>query len=116
MRDESVTGPFPQFLRDRVLRLAYISHDTLPFARDLGYHGPPFLWDQETCRRRRAHLDAVYFHHYGIATHDGRYTLSTLPIIQRQHQATFGTWRLRNPVLAFMSALAAGDLDTKANK
>lgn len=25
-----------------------------PFARDLGYEGPPFLWDNEERRHRRA--------------------------------------------------------------
>ena len=35
-------------VRHHVLRLTYTAHDMAPFARDLGYHGPPFIW-----KRRR---------------------------------------------------------------
>lgn len=35
-----------------VLELTYTLYDVAPFARDPGYDGPPFIWDEE----RRAHL------------------------------------------------------------
>ena len=41
-------------VRDHVLRLTYTAHDMAPFARDLGHHGPPFPWDEETRRHLRA--------------------------------------------------------------
>ena len=34
-------------VRDHVLRLTYTAHDMAPFARDLGYDGPPFIWNDE---------------------------------------------------------------------
>ena len=37
-------------VRDHVLRLTYTAHDMAPFARDLGYDGPPFTWDEEERR------------------------------------------------------------------
>ena len=52
-------------IRDHVLRLTYTAHDMTPFARDLGYDGDPFLWDEEERRHLRARLDALYFHLYG---------------------------------------------------
>ena len=48
-------------VRDHVLRLTYTAHDMAPFARDLGYDGPPFTWDDEERRHLRARLDALYF-------------------------------------------------------
>ena len=49
-------------VRDHVLRLTYTAHDMAPFARDLGYDGPPFIWNEEERRHLRARLDALYFH------------------------------------------------------
>ena len=54
-----------ELVRDHVLRLTYTAHDMAPFARDLGYDGPPFTWDEEERRHLRARLDALYFHLYG---------------------------------------------------
>ena len=99
-------------VRDHVLRLTYTAHDMAPFARDLGHHGPPFLWDDEDRRHLRARLDALYFHLYGLTRDDAQYILSTFPIIQRQDKAAFGNYRTRNLILAYMNALAAGDTHT----
>ena len=41
---------------DHVLRLTYTSHDMAPFARDLGYDGSPFTWDEEERRHLRSRL------------------------------------------------------------
>ncbi|MCY4436191.1 MAG: hypothetical protein OXE05_02515 [Chloroflexi bacterium] len=99
-------------IRDHVLRLTYTAHDMAPFARDLGYTGPPFIWNEEERRHLRARLDACYFHLYGISRNDAAYILSTFPIVQRQDQATFGTYRTQNLILAYMNALTAGDTKT----
>lgn len=99
-------------VRDHVLRLTYTAHDMSPFARDLGYDGPPFIWDEEDRRHLRARLDALYFHLYGITRDDAAYILSTFPIVQREDTTRFGTYRTRNLILAYMNALTAGDTDT----
>ena len=54
-------------VRDHVLRLTYTAHDIAPFARDLGYEGPPFIWNDEQRRHLRARLDALYFQLYGLS-------------------------------------------------
>ncbi len=100
-------------VRDHVLRLTYTSNDMAPFARDLGYDGSPFTWDEEERRHLRARLDALYFHLYGLGRDDADYVLSTFPIVQREDLARFGTYRTRNLILAYMSALAAGDTASK---
>ena len=99
-------------VRDHVLRLTYTAHDMAPFARDLGYEGPPFIWDQEGRRHLRARLDALYFHLYGINRDDAEYILNTFPIVKKEDKAEFGRYRTRDLILAYMNALAAGDPTT----
>jgi hypothetical protein len=101
-----------ELVRDHVLRLTYTSHDMAPFARDLGYSGPPFTWDEEERRHLRARLDALYFHLYGLSREDAGYVLDTFPIVRRQDEAEFGSYRTRDLIIAYMNALAAGDTET----
>ena len=83
-----------------------------PFARDLGYDGPPFVWDEEERRHLRARLDALYFHLYGLDRKDAEYVLSTFPIVRREDEKAFGRYRTRDLILAYMNALEAGDTKT----
>ena len=103
-----------ELVRDHVLRLTYTAHDMEPFARDLGYGGPPFTWDEEERRHLRARLDALYFHLYGLDRDDAGYILDTFPIVRREDQAQFdGRYRTKELILAYMNALAAGDTDAR---
>ena len=101
-------------VRDHVLRLTYTAHDMAPFARDLGYDGPPFIWNDEERRHLRARLDALYFHLYGLSRDDADYVLSTFPIVRRNDEKRFGAYRTRvvDLILAYMNALGAGDSET----
>ena len=101
-----------ELVRDHVLRLTYTAHDIAPFARDLGYDGPPFAWDEEERRHLRARLDALYFHLYGLGRDDARYVLSTFPIVRREDEKAFNSYRTRDLILAYLNALAAGDTQT----
>jgi len=102
--------------RDHVLRLTYTSHDMAPFARDMGYDGPPFIWDEDERRHLRARLDALYFHLYGITDEaDIRYILSTFPIVERKDRDVFGgVYLTAELIIWYFRALAAGDTDTEA--
>ena len=100
-------------VRDHVLRLTYTAHDMAPFARDLGYDGEPFIWDEEERRHLRARLDALYFHLYGLSRDDAEYVLDTFPIVRREDEAACGTYRTCDMTLAYMNALAAGDTETR---
>ena len=97
---------------DHVLRLTYTAHDMAPFARDLDHEGPPFVWDEEERRHLRARLDALYFHLYGLSREDAAYVLDTFPIVRREDEAAFGSYRTKDMILAYMNALAAGDTET----
>ena len=102
-----------ELVRDHVLRLTHTAHDMEPFARDLGYGGDPFIWDEEERRHLRARLDALYFHLYGLDRTDDAYILDTFPIVRREDQAQFdGRYRTKDFILAYMNALAAGDTES----
>ena len=100
-------------VRDHVLRLTYTADDMASFASDLGYDGPPFVWNEEERRHLRARLDALYFHLYGLSRDDADYILSTFPIVQREDEAEFGSYRTRSLILAYMRAFDEGDTETR---
>ena len=100
------------FIRGEVLRLSYTAHDLAPFARDLGYDGAPFVWDEDDRRHRTARLDALFFHLYGINRDDAAYILDTFPIVREQDEKAHGRYLTKELILAYMNAVAAGDFTT----
>lgn len=97
-----------EIVRDDVLHLTYTAHDMAGFARDQGYDGPPFRWDEEDRLRRRARLDALFFHLYGLDREEAEYVLGTFPIVRRDEEARWDRFRSRELILGYMAALAAG--------
>jgi hypothetical protein len=98
-------------IRDDVLHLTYVSRDMAGFAESQGYSGSPFAWDEEDRLRRRARLDALFFHLYGIEPDDIRYILSTFPIVIREETQKYGSFRSEKLILGYYNALAAGKPD-----
>lgn len=103
-------------VRDHVLRLTYTAQDMAPFARDMGYDGEPYIWNEEERRHLRARLDALYFHLYGITDEaDIRYILSTFLIVERKDRAAWdGVYMTAELIIWYFRALAAGDTESKA--
>ena len=107
-----IKADIPKFIFDQVLHLSYTAKDMEPFARDMGYEGEPFEWDEEDRRHRMARLDALFFHLYGINRDDAAYILDTFPIVRKHDKAEFGHYRTKDMVLAYMNAVKAGDMET----
>ncbi|MDR1350101.1 MAG: hypothetical protein LBJ59_04850, partial [Zoogloeaceae bacterium] len=104
------------FIREQVLHLSYTAHDLAPFARDLGYAGEPFRWDEADRMRRKAALDALFFHLYGVNAEDAAYILETFPIAREQDKAAYGDYRTKSLILAGLEKLATNQLpDTLDN-
>jgi hypothetical protein len=62
-----------QWIAPRVLELTYTAWDLEPFAKDMGYDGRPFKWDDERRFALRCELDAACMHLYlGPDAHWGR--------------------------------------------
>jgi hypothetical protein len=94
------------WLLPRVLELTYTAHDLAPFARDCGYDGPPFRWDEERRFLIRCELDAAYFHLYGISRDDADYILETFPIVKRKDEQRHGEFRTKRVILEIYDAMA----------
>ena len=87
------------FVYERALELSYTAWDLEPFARDLGYDGPPFRWDPERRFLLRCELDAAFFHLYGIGRDDVDYIMETFPIVKRKDEAAHGEYRTKRVIL-----------------
>ncbi len=98
---------YDTFIGTRVLELTYTAWDLTGFAEDLGYHGPPFRWDDERRALMRAELDALMFHLYGIARDDVDYIMGTFPIVERRDRERYdGAYRTKDLILDRYDALA----------
>jgi Eco57I restriction-modification methylase len=57
----------------RVLELVFTADDLEPFAREYGWSGAPFRWDEERRFLLRCELDAAFFHLYLPANAEGQW-------------------------------------------
>jgi hypothetical protein len=94
-----------EWIRPRVLELTCTAVDMQPFARDLGYEGPPFPWDEERRFLLRCELDAAFFHLYCIARDDVDYIMDTFPIVKRKDEAKHGEYRTKRVILEVYDAM-----------
>jgi hypothetical protein len=107
------------FVVPRALELAYTSHNMAPFARDLGYDGPPFAWHEDRRARLRAELDAWYARAYGLTRDELRYIIDptdvkgpdypseTFRVLKKNEIARYGEYRTARLVLAAWDAQEA---------
>ena len=100
----------------RVLELTYTSYELEPLARDLGYHGPPFAWNEERRHRLRCELDAIFAHMYQLERTDLEWILdapkpsASFPSLKRSEIREFGEYRTQRYVLQAYDQLAKGEL------
>jgi hypothetical protein len=107
------------FVVPRVLELTYTSWSLRPFARDLGYDGLPFAWDEDRRAQLRAELDAWYARAYGLTRDELRYILDpadmkgpdypseTFRVLKNKEIAHWGEYRTARLVLAAWDAQEA---------
>jgi hypothetical protein len=115
------------FIVPRVLELTYTSHAMRPFAEDLGYHGPPFAWDEDRRALLRAELDAFFAWAYGLSRDELRYVLDpaevfgpdypseTFRVPKEKEVARYGEYRTRRLVLEAWDRLAREGVIDPAN-
>ncbi len=83
----------------RALELTYTAWDLEPFARDCGYDGPPYRWDEERRFLLRCELDAAYFHLYGIGYDDVDYIMDTFRVWREKEVKQLGEYRTKQVIL-----------------
>lgn len=111
LQPDFYTEPRLAFITPKVLELTYTSHSLSPFARDLGYEGPPFAWDEDRRAHLRAELDAFYARAYGLTRDELRYILDpadvkgpdypseTFRVLKEKEIRQYGEYRTRRLVL-----------------
>jgi hypothetical protein len=109
-----------EFIASRVLELTYTSHAMGSFARDLGFMGSPFGWNDDRRAHVRAELDAWYARAYGLTRDQLRYILDptdimgagypseTFRVLKKNEIARFGDYRTARLTLAAWDAQAQG--------
>jgi len=109
------------FIVPRVLELTYTAHDLQPWAKDLGFDGPPFPWNPDRRAILRAELDAHYARLYGLTRIELRYILDpadvlgadypseTFRVLKTNEIREFGEYRTRNLVLREFDRMALAD-------
>lgn len=100
----------------RVLELTYTSEEMFGFANELGYHGPPFLWNEERRHHLRSELDAIFTHMYGLSRSDLKWILdapppsSSFPSLKQHEMKVFGEYRTQRLVLQAFELLECGQI------
>lgn len=109
---ETYTQKDIEFISSRVLELVYTAWDMQPFAKDMGYAGDPFIWDNNRRALLRAELDAYYAKLYGLTRDELRYILDpadvygedfpseTFRVLKNNEIRQFGEYRTQRLVLA----------------
>jgi hypothetical protein len=127
-------GSLQGWLLPRVLELAYTSHDLTPLARNCGYDGPPFPWDDKRRFELRCELDAAFFQLYLPCEPDGSwrkaegetpeqlaalkhhfpqprdavaYILDQFPIVRQKDEDAHGSYRTKERILEIYDAMLA---------
>ena len=120
------------WLLPRVLELTYTAWDLESFAKDCGWSGPPFRYDEERRFLLRCELDAAFFHFYLPAEANGNwrpakceteehlaqlkvsfptprhaavYIMDTFPIVRRKDEVKYGTYRTKDTILEIYDAM-----------
>jgi hypothetical protein len=119
---EAFNHQLRQTIISRVLQLSYTSRSLGSFARDLGYNGPCFEWDEVKRAELCAQLDAVYARAYGLTRDELRYILDptdvkgadypseTFRVLKANEIHGFGEYRTARLVLQAWDRMERGEL------
>ena len=122
LEDAVMDLKYVELVVPRVLELTYTAHDLEGFARDLGYQGPPFTWDDARRHHLQSELDAIFSHMYRLERSDVEWILdapppsSSFPALKRNEIDKFGEYRTQRYVLHAYDQMARGELPNLENE
>lgn len=100
------------FVRPRVLELAYTSHRMAGYARDVlawpagSSVGAPFRWIPERRAQLIAELDAAMLHVYGLSRAEAEHVLDSFVVMAKYEMRDLGEYRTKRIVFAAYDAFA----------
>ena len=109
------------FISKRVISLTFNSIDLADWAKDIGYDGPPILFNAVDRARMICELDAYYAKLYGLTRDELAFILDpesvkpgypseTFSVLKRNEEKEFGEYRTQRLVLEAWDKLEAGEL------
>ncbi len=112
---------YVELIVPRVLELTYTADDLQGFAKDLGYNGPPFTWDDNRRHCLKCELDAIFACMYQLERTDLEWILdapspgSSFPALKNNEMKQFGEYRTKRYVLHAYDQLKRGELPNLAD-
>jgi N-6 DNA Methylase len=97
-----------EWIRARVVELTSTAWGIGDFGRELGYEGPPFLWDEGRRTAIRTELDAAFFHIYGLDRDEVDHIMDSFAALRRREEKAqnFGEFRTKRLILERYDAMA----------
>ena len=106
---------YVELIVPRVLELTYTANDLEEFARDLGYDGKPFLWNDQHRHCLQCELDAIFADMYKLNRSELEWILdapspsSSFPALKRNEINEFGEYRTQRYILQAYDQLKRGE-------
>ena len=114
LKNSACGRPYVELIVPRTLQLFYASEELAGFARDLGYEGPPFPWNEQRRHCLQSELDAIFAHMYGLSRPDLEWILdakppsSSFPSLKQRELRDLGEYRTERLVLRAFDMLEQG--------
>ena len=97
---------FGDWLRKYLVELVYTSSDMAGFALDLGWQGPPYVWNAARRKRLRAEVDAAFLLLYGYAREQVAHVLDSFWVVRDNDLRDAGEFLTKSLVLEAYDALS----------
>jgi N-6 DNA Methylase len=94
------------WLQPYVFEMSYTSWRLRPYAREMGYDGPPFRWNRGRRLLLRADLDAGFLHIYGMRRDEAEHILDSFFVVRKYEERDFGEYRTKRLVLEAYDRMA----------
>jgi hypothetical protein len=99
------TRTLGDWVRPYLAELVATDDQLLPFARSLGWTGPPFRWVDSRRENLRAELDAAYCHLYGLGREEVIHVLNSFWIIADRDRRATGDFATLTRILDAYNAM-----------
>lgn len=93
-------------ISERVFKLTHTATNLKSMAREYGYEGEPFIWDDKERFQLQCELDVIYAYLYGLQKEELEYILETFPIVKRKDIDKYGSYRTRETIMQLFDEFA----------
>ncbi|MYE30693.1 MAG: hypothetical protein F4X78_13320 [Gammaproteobacteria bacterium] len=114
LKNSACGSLYIELIVPRILQLSYASEELSGFAQDLGYEGPPFLWNELRRHCLQSEIDAIFAHMYGLTRSELEWILDaeassvSFSSLKQNENRKFGEYRTQRLVLQAFDLMAGG--------